>query len=108
MELYDNWGPEMIVEVYDPTLDMRGFLVIDNTARGVGKGGIRMTPNITKEEIARLARTMTWKNAMADIPFGGAKGGIIWPKDADKKKFIQAFARAIKPFLGARYIAGPD
>ena len=108
MELYDNWGPEMIVEVYDPTLDMRGFLVIDNTARGVGKGGIRMTPNITKEEIARLARTMTWKNAMADIPFGGAKGGIIWPKDADKKKFIQAFARAIKPFLGTRYIAGPD
>src|SRR3989344_3299688 len=110
MESFDNFGPEMIVEVYDPELEMRGFLVVDNTARGVGKGGIRMTPNVTKEEVMRLARTMTWKNAMADIPFGGAKSGIVWLGGDDKKKkaFIQAFARALKPLLGERYIAGPD
>ncbi len=75
----DKFGPEYIVEVYDPALGMEGFLVIDNTALGPGKGGIRMTPDVTAEEIFRLARTMTWKNALAGIPFGGAKAGIVWP-----------------------------
>ena len=80
---------------------MEGFLVIDNTVLGPGKGGIRMTPNVTKEEVYRLARTMTWKNALAGIPFGGAKAGIIWKGGDDilKKQFVQSFAKAIKPFL---------
>ncbi len=110
MELFDKWGPEMMVEVYDASLGMRGFLVIDNMARGIGKGGIRMTSNVSLSEIARLARTMTWKNAMADIPFGGAKGGIMWPGGDEKlkKTYIQSFARLIKPFVPGRYIAGPD
>lgn len=109
MELFDTWGPEMILEVYDPSLGMRGFLVIDSTARGVGKGGIRMTPSVSREEIARLARTMTWKNAMANLPFGGAKGGIIWNGDQKTKKaFLQSYARLIKPFVPERYIAAPD
>src|SRR3989344_4580198 len=106
--LSDAFGPELVVEVFDPALEMRAFLVVHNTARGVGKGGIRMTPTVTKEEVMRLAQTMTWKNAIADIPFGGAKSGIIWPLGADKKAYIQAFARAIQPLLGTRYIAGPD
>ncbi len=98
----------MIVEVFDRATGMHGFLVIDNTARGPGKGGIRMTPNVTKEEVIRLAHTMTLKNALADLPFGGAKAGIVWPKDTDKKKYIHAFARSIKPLLMTKYIAGPD
>ncbi len=106
----DTFGPEYVLEVNDPRLGMRGFLVIDNTARGPGKGGIRMTPNVTAEEVFRLARTMTWKNALADIPFGGAKAGIVWEggNDAKKMQFIQSFARALKPFLIKKYIAGPD
>src|SRR3989344_2133977 len=113
MELSDKFGPELMIEVYDPTVGMRGFLVIHNTARGIGKGGIRMTPNVTKEEVYRLASTMTWKNAMADIPFGGAKGGIITPPEvlADPKKkkaFLQSYIRLIKPLLLTKYIAGPD
>lgn len=109
----DKFGPEYMVEVYDPALGMKGFLVIDNTALGPGKGGIRMTPNVTLEEIYRLARTMTWKNALADIPFGGAKAGIVMPpevlRDKDmKKKFIQSFAQAISFFMPKKYIAGPD
>ena len=108
--LSDAFGPELVVEVFDPALEMRGFLVVHNTARGIGKGGIRMTPNVTKEEVYRLARTMTWKNAMADIPFGGAKGGIIWDSKDEKlkKKFIEAYVKAIKPLLLTKYIAGPD
>lgn len=69
-----------------------------------------MTPDVTAEEVFRLARTMTWKNALAGIPFGGAKAGIVWPggDEAKKKAFIQSFARALKSFVPRKYIAGPD
>ena len=63
----DKYGPEYVMEVYDPKIGMNGFLVIDNTVLGPGKGGIRMTPGVTKEEVYRLARTMTWKNALAEF-----------------------------------------
>lgn len=115
----DRFGPEYVLKVYDPKIGMVGFLVIDNTVLGPGKGGIRMTPDVTEEEIFRLARTMTWKNALADIPFGGAKAGIRWPLLPTtnitpfkgvmlKKRFIQSFARMIKPFTPKLYITGPD
>ncbi len=107
---HDEWGPEHIIKISDPKIGLKGILVIDNTTLGPGKGGIRMTSNITEEEVFRLARTMTWKNALAGIPFGGAKAGIIWNKDngVDKKELIQGFARAIKIFTPKKYIAGPD
>lgn len=106
----DRFGPEAVLEVYDARLGMQGFLVIDNTVLGPGKGGIRMTPDVTVEEIFRLARTMTWKTALAGLPFGGAKAGIRWSGGslALKKRYIQSFARAIAPFTPRRYIAGPD
>lgn len=56
---------------------MKGVLVIDNTARGIGKGGTRMSPHVTVEEVARLARVMTWKWAGVDLFYGGAKAGIV-------------------------------
>ncbi|MBI2623473.1 MAG: Glu/Leu/Phe/Val dehydrogenase [Candidatus Liptonbacteria bacterium] len=106
----DTFGPEYIVRVYNPKVGMEGFLVIDTTTLGPGKGGIRMTPNVTEEEVRRLARAMTWKNALAGIPFGGAKAGIIWPGGSDelKRKYVQSFARAIKLFTPRKYIGGPD
>ncbi|MBI4097787.1 MAG: Glu/Leu/Phe/Val dehydrogenase [Candidatus Levybacteria bacterium] len=106
----DAFGPEIILQVWDPKLSMEGFLVIDNTNLGPGKGGIRMTPNVTVEEVFRLARTMTWKNALVDLPFGGAKAGIVWKggKDELKKAYIQSFARAIQYLTPKKYIAGPD
>lgn len=106
----DKYGPENVIEIHDPSLGMTGFLVLDNTALGPGKGGFRMTPNVTADEVFRLARTMTWKNALVDLPFGGAKGGIIWPggDDAKKKAFVESYARALKPLMPKRYIAGPD
>jgi len=105
-----DFGPEYVIRVHDPKLGMTGFLVIDNTVLGPGKGGIRMTPYVTEEEVMRLARTMTFKNAIAGIPFGGAKGGIVWHGgDHEKKKaFMQSFARALKPLMPKKYIAGPD
>ena len=106
----DSFGPEYIIKVYDPKIKMEGILVIDNTILGPGKGGIRMTASITEEEIFRLARTMTWKNALAELPFGGAKAGIVWEGGSPelKKKFIQSFAKAIKFLTPRKYITGPD
>lgn len=110
MIAYDEYGPEKVVEVYDPTINMRGFLVIDNTALGPGKGGLRMTPDVNAEEVFRLARVMTWKNALAGIPFGGAKSGIIWKGGSQQRKqqFVAAFARAVQPHVPQQYIAAPD
>ncbi|MEM2514278.1 MAG: Glu/Leu/Phe/Val dehydrogenase [Candidatus Bathyarchaeia archaeon] len=110
--LSDEWGPEKILQVYDPETKMKGILVIDNTALGPGKGGIRMTPTVDVEEVFRLARTMTWKCALAELPFGGAKSGIIAdPKEISREEkinLIRAFALAIKPLSPSQYIAGPD
>lgn len=113
IELFaDEWGPEKILEVYDPRTEMKGILVIDNTARGPGKGGIRMTPTVTVKEVFRLARTMTWKCALADLPFGGAKSGIIVdPTKISKKKkleLIKVFSRTLKPVCPSLYVAAPD
>ena len=97
---HDKFGPEKIITVHDPSTEMRGFLVIDNTKLGLGKGGIRMTPTVSVEEVCRLARTMTWKNALAGIPFGGAKAGIVWLGGSDTlKRQVQSFARAISEYI---------
>ena len=108
----DNLGPEKLIEVYDQKTGMRGFLVIDNTWLGVAKGGIRMTPTVDLEEVFNLARTMTYKNALAELPFGGGKSGIIADvrKISLKEKFelVRAFSIAIKPLCPALYVAGPD
>lgn len=108
----DEWGPEKVLRVYDPQTGMQGILVIDNTVLGPGKGGIRMTPTVNVEEVFRLARTMTWKCALVDLPFGGAKSGIIAdPKKISKEEkinLIKAFAEALKPLSPSQYIAAPD
>lgn len=108
----DELGPAYIVETYDPQLEFTGYLVIDNLNLGVGKGGIRMTPDVSVLEVFRLARAMTFKNALAGLPFGGAKAGIaIDPQKITlekKKAIIESFARSLKAFIPRLYIAGPD
>ena len=109
---FDEFGPEKIFEVWDPKTGMHGFLVIDNTGLGVGKGGIRMTSTVSIEEVSRLARAMTWKNALAGLPFGGAKAGIIADdrkiSKEQKKAIVQSFSKAIKTICPKLYVAGPD
>lgn len=109
---HDEFGPEKIIQVYDAKTGMKGIAVLDNTKLGPGKGGIRMRPEVNIEEVCRLARAMTLKNALAGLPFGGAKSGII----ADDKKItkekktgiIKAFSRALKSFCPKEYVAAPD
>ncbi len=110
--MYDDLGPETILKVYDPKTGMRGITVLDSTVRGPAKGGIRMTPTVDEEEVCGLARAMTLKNALADLPFGGGKSGII----ADAKKLtaqekegiVRAFAHAINIVAPTKYVAAPD
>lgn len=105
---YDELGPSKVIQLYFPTLDgFRAMVVVDNTALGPAIGGVRVSKDVTLEEVMRLARTMTLKNSIAGIPHGGGKAGIIRdPKDPGKEKYFRAFARAIKDL--AEYIPGPD
>jgi glutamate dehydrogenase (NAD(P)+) len=108
----DDFGPEKILEVYDPKTGMRGFTCLFSTVLGEAKGGIRMTTSVSREEVFRLAREMAWKCAIADLPFGGGKSGIVADgKNLDpekKKEIVQAFAKAISPICPSQYVAAPD
>ncbi|MDJ1135023.1 Glu/Leu/Phe/Val family dehydrogenase [Streptomyces iconiensis] len=110
----DDWGPEKVVCVSDTRTGMRGVLVLDNTARGMGKGGTRMSPTVDVQEIARLARTMTWKWAAVDLFHGGAKAGIRGEPGPDpdhperKEEILRAFARALSNEVPREYVLGLD
>ncbi len=109
LSLMDEWGPEKIVCVSDSRTGMKGVLVIDNTARGMGKGGTRMSPAVTIQEVARLARVMTWKWAGVDLFYGGAKAGIVGdPKAPNREEIIRAWARALSNEIPSEYVLGLD
>jgi glutamate dehydrogenase/leucine dehydrogenase len=84
-------------------------VVIDNVALGPAIGGTRMRQDVTASEVARLARAMTMKNALAGLPHGGGKSGIAASpgmEPAAHEQLMRAFARAIEQL--ADYIPGPD
>jgi glutamate dehydrogenase (NAD(P)+) len=90
-----------------------GFRVQHNGARGPYKGGIRFHPDVDLDEVRALAMLMTWKTAVVDIPYGGAKGGVnVNPRELEADE-LQAVARSfmdkIEKVLGpTRDIPAPD
>jgi glutamate dehydrogenase (NAD(P)+) len=109
LRFVDNLGPAKIIQVFEPSVDLKALLVLDNLAMGPAIGGIRMAPDVSIEECFRLARTMTFKNAMAGLPHGGGKVVVFAnPKIArpDKERLIRALACALRDVQG--YIMGPD
>ena len=106
--MIDEFGPEKIIITYDQKTKTKGIVVIDNSALGPGKGGIRLVPDLTVSEVFRLARVMTWKNALAEIPFGGGKSGIKGDTHGDKATMMRAFGMALKSLCPHEYLAGPD
>lgn len=91
----------------------RGFRSQHNNARGPYKGVIRFHPNVSKEEVIALSIWMTWKCAVANIPYGGAKGGVIVdPKKLSSRKIerlSRGYVRAMAPLIGEKVdIPAPD
>jgi len=104
----DELGPAKVVFLR-PCAGVDAVVVIDNVALGPAIGGTRMRSDITASEVARLARAMTIKNAVAGLPHGGGKSGIAMRPDltgAEHERVIRAFARAIEQLPD--YIPGPD
>ena len=90
-----------------------GYRVQHNGARGPYKGGIRYHPDADLEEVRALASLMTWKNALVDIPFGGAKGGVQCDPHRMSERELNALTRRytvnIEHLIGAnRDIPAPD
>lgn len=93
------------VKMDDGTIRVfEGFRVQHSNARGPCKGGIRYHPEVTFDEVKALASWMTWKCATVNLPFGGAKGGIICdPKQLSKnelERLTRRYAYEISPIIG--------
>ena len=105
----DELGPAKIIQVYEPSVDLKAVLVVDNVAAGPALGGVRMAPDVTTEECFRLARAMTLKNAAAGLAHGGGKvvlyGDPKMPKP-DKERLIRALACSLREVR--EYIFAPD
>ncbi len=105
----DDLGPAKVIHVLEPSIGLKGVLVVDNVAAGASIGGLRMAPDVTTAECARLARAMTMKNAAAGLAHGGGKSVLYGdPKmpRAQKEQLIRAFASALA--CETDYIFGPD
>ena len=97
---------KLVIEGDDGELKQHfGFRVQHNNARGPMKGGLRFHPEMDEDHAAALASLMTWKTAVVDVPFGGAKGGI----DCDPAELSEAELSAItRTFVGrVKEIIGP-
>jgi glutamate dehydrogenase/leucine dehydrogenase len=112
--------PERFVEVNFPVeMDsgeekvFKGFRSQHNITRGPGKGGIRFSPNVNESEVKALSLWMSLKTAVADIPYGGAKGGVIVDpselSDSELKKLSENYIDSISEFIGVeKDVPAPD
>ncbi len=105
----DELGPTKIIHVYEPSIGLKGVLVVDNVATGPSIGGLRMAADVSTEECVRLARAMTLKNAAAELPHGGGKavlyGDPRMPIE-EKERLIRGMACALRDIK--EYIFAPD
>jgi glutamate dehydrogenase (NAD(P)+) len=90
-----------------------GFRVQHNFARGPAKGGIRYAPDVTIDEVRALAAWMTWKCAVVNIPFGGAKGGVICDPSqmsrGELERLTRRYTAELIDFIGPeRDVPAPD
>jgi glutamate dehydrogenase (NAD(P)+) len=90
-----------------------GFRVQHNFARGPAKGGIRYAPDVTLDEVRALAAWMTWKCAVVNIPFGGAKGGVICDpsqmSQGELERLTRRYTAELIDFIGPeRDVPAPD
>jgi glutamate dehydrogenase/leucine dehydrogenase len=105
---------EFPVEMDDRSVKMfKGWRALHSKVRGPGKGGIRYHPDVSADEVRALASWMTWKCAVADIPFGGAKGGVVCdPKKLsydERRRLTRRFLAELGDTIGPHTdIPAPD
>jgi glutamate dehydrogenase (NAD(P)+) len=90
-----------------------GYRVLHSAVRGPGKGGIRFAPNVSIDEVRALAAWMTWKCAVVNIPFGGAKGGVICDPTklsrSELERITRRYTAELSEWLGPeRDVPAPD
>jgi len=109
--LLDDYGPEKIININDPSIGLNAVLVIDNSVYGIPAGGIRLLPDIELDEMIRLSRAMTLKFCSYKMKVGGSKAGI-WgdpTNEEEKNLLLTGFAKQIEPFIkNDVYYPGPD
>ncbi|MEH3159567.1 MAG: amino acid dehydrogenase, partial [Sphingomonas taxi] len=108
----EPFPPEHIVRLNDPESGLQGFIVIHSTALGPAAGGCRLWHYGSQAEAShdavRLATGMSFKNALAGLPFGGGKAVIMRPGHPfDRKALFAAFGRAVAD-LDGRYVTAED
>jgi len=92
---------------------LTGHRVQHNLSRGPGKGGLRFSPHVNLDEVRALAMLMTWKCALVDVPYGGAKGGVnIDPRGysvSELERVTRRYTSEIMPIIGPEHdIPAPD
>jgi glutamate dehydrogenase (NAD(P)+) len=109
-EKFSALHPELELTVRDPEAGVEGYVVVWSTLAArdgplgrCGKGGTRITPNLSLEEVGMLARIMTLKNSAAGLPLGGAKSGLrADPAQPGFEKKYRRFVRLVAPVLHER------
>ena len=105
---------EFPIELEDGSVrTFTGYRVLHSHVRGPGKGGIRFHPNVTLDEVRALSTWMTWKCAVIDVPFGGAKGGVACNpkelKESDLRKITRRYISDLGDLIGPHTdIPAPD
>ena len=106
-ELEEPQDPAFSVHLNGSGGALRGWVVVDSLYDGLAMGGVRMTPGVTEEEVAGLARDMTQKFTLAGLPIGGAKGGIV-SDGGNREETFRTFGRTVKPLLHGGIHLGID
>jgi len=111
LEALESGGHERLIVSRDPSAGYTGIIAIHSTVLGPAVGGTRLRTYASFDEAVtdalRLSRGMTYKNAMAGLPFGGGKSVLLGPAPDDRVGFFRAHARAIHQ-LGGAYRTGED
>ena len=95
-----------VIELRDDRSGLEAFVVVDHDQFPIAAGGTRMLPDVDVEEVARLARAMTWKFAAWRVPYAGAKAGVRFA-GGSRDEIVAAYRRALEPYRDV-FLTGPD
>jgi glutamate dehydrogenase (NAD(P)+) len=103
---HDEAPPARVIEVAEPAVGLDAVVVIDHELFETAAGGTRMVPDVTTDEVAYLARAMTWKLAVCGVPYAGAKAGIRFD-GGDRAAVLGAFLEHVREWQDF-FLTGPD